>query len=49
MDTANILDCTEREKYIILILDEVHVRENLVYNKHTGMLSFDNANVVMHM
>ena len=36
MDTADILNCTEREKYVIIIFDEMHVRENLVYNKHTG-------------
>ena len=25
MDTADILNCTEREKYVIIIFDEMHV------------------------
>lgn len=37
MVNADILSCTERNKYVIVILDEMHVRENLVYNKHTGI------------
>ncbi len=36
MDVASILTCPEREKYVILILDEMHVKENIVYDKHTG-------------
>lgn len=37
MDMADSTSCTEREKCVIVILDEMHVRENLVYDKHTGM------------
>ena len=28
--------CRQREKYVILLIDEVHIREDLVYDKHTG-------------
>ena len=26
------------KQYVILVLDEIHIREDLVYNKHTGAL-----------
>ena len=35
---AKVASCPEREKYTILLLDEMHVREDLVYDKHTGEL-----------
>ena len=35
---AKIEQCIEREKFVILLLDEIHVKEDLVYNKHTGKL-----------
>ncbi len=34
---ARIQTCPEREKYVALILDEMHVKEELVYDKQTGM------------
>ena len=34
----NLDQCKEREKYVILLLDEMHVKEELVYDKHTGQL-----------
>ena len=37
MDLAKIETCPEREKCVILLMDEMHIKENLVYNKHTGM------------
>lgn len=36
MDTANIESCPERERNVIIILDEMHIRESIVYDKHTG-------------
>ena len=30
--------CEEHEKLVVLLLDEMHVRENLVFNKHEGSL-----------
>ena len=38
MEAANVVSCPERDKYIIIILDEMHIREDLVYDKHTGIL-----------
>ena len=38
MEAANVVSCPERDKYIIIILDEMHIRENLVYDKHTGIV-----------
>ena len=35
---AKIEQCIERERFVILLLDEIHVKEDLVYNKHTGEL-----------
>ncbi len=36
MDAANILNCPEREKNVVIIFDEIHVREDLVYDKNSG-------------
>ncbi len=33
---AGIDRIEEREKYVILLVDEMHVKEDLVYDKHTG-------------
>ena len=30
--------CPEHQKLVILLLDEMHIREDLVYNKHSGRL-----------
>ena len=35
---AKINQCTEREKHVMLLIDEMHVREDLVFNKHSGEL-----------
>ena len=44
---ANLDQCKEREKYIILLLDEMHVKEYLVFDKHSGQLiSFVNLGEV---
>ena len=36
MEAAKIHMCLEREKYVVLIMDEMHVKEDIVYDKHTG-------------
>ena len=33
---AKIDQCPEREKFIIILMDEMHIKEGLVYDKHTG-------------
>lgn len=41
--TANVESCPERERYTLLLLDEMHIREDIVYNKHSGeMIGFTN-------
>ena len=35
---ANVECCTECEKYVAIIFDEMYIKEDLVYNKHTNAL-----------
>ena len=35
---ANIDECEVYQKHVLLILDEMHIREDLVFNKHSGEL-----------
>ncbi|KAL5471612.1 hypothetical protein EMCRGX_G029743 [Ephydatia muelleri] len=40
---AKVESCPERDKCTILLLDEMYIREDLVYNKHSGeMVGFTN-------
>jgi hypothetical protein len=34
---ARIESCRLMEQYVVLIMDEMHIREDLVYDKHTGI------------
>ena len=34
--TAQINECEERERNVIILLDEMHIREDLVFDKNTG-------------
>ena len=38
MDAGKILTCEDYEKCVILLLDEIHIRENLVFDETTGAL-----------
>ena len=38
IQASKVESCPEREKYIIILLDEMHIREDLVFDKHTGAL-----------
>ena len=40
MEAANLLSCPEREKHIVLLMDEMHLREDLVYDRHTGRYNY---------
>ena len=41
--TAKVDSCPERDKCVILLLDEMYIKEDLVYNKHSGeMVGFTN-------
>jgi hypothetical protein len=35
-EMAKLDSCPEREKYIILLMDEMHIRDDIVFDKHTG-------------
>ena len=38
MEAADISTCKERDKYVILMMDEMHIKEDIIYDKHTGIL-----------
>ena len=35
-EMANIDPCSEREKYVVLVMDEMNIQSDLVYDKHNG-------------
>jgi len=51
MQAAKVDTCPEREKCVLLLLDEMHVREDLIYDKHSGALvGFANlGSITMHL
>ena len=38
LEAAHILTCPEYEKNVVITMDEMHVKEDLVFDKHTGAL-----------
>ena len=43
LQAANFRSCPEWHKLVVLLLDEMHIRENLVYDRRTGrMIGFTN-------
>ena len=38
MEAAKIDICAEHEKFVVLLMDEMHIKEDLVYDKHSGNL-----------
>ena len=34
----DLSDTEDWKRHVVLLLDEMHIKENLVYNKHTGTL-----------
>lgn len=51
MAAANIESCPVRENYVSLLLDEIHIKEDLVFDKHSGMMIgfMDLGNINMHL
>ena len=51
LQAMNLMTCPEWHKLVILLLDEMHIREDLVYDKHTGkMIGFTNlGNINNHL
>ena len=43
MTVAKISTCSEREKCVTILMDEMHIQADLVYNKHTGNWYICNA------
>ena len=40
MESVRITTCEEREKYVAVLMDEMHIKEDLVHDKHTGTESY---------
>ena len=38
MQAADFASCPEWHKLVILLMDEIHIKENLVYDKHSGVM-----------
>ncbi len=38
METAKVTSCPERYTYTLLLLDEMHIHEDLVFDKPTGAM-----------
>ena len=51
MTAANVTSCPIREKYVFLLLDEMHIKEDLIFDKHSGMLIgyTDLGDINMHL
>ena len=41
MEAAQIYTCPERDKYVVLVMDEMHIKEHIVNDKDTGNVYFD--------
>jgi len=39
MSAAKVDSCPEQEKYVIMLHDEMHLKEDLLFDKHTGCLT----------
>lgn len=36
MTIGKVTTCPEREKYVCVLMDEMHIKSDLVYDKHSG-------------
>ncbi len=39
IEEANLQTFHEREKHVIILMDEMHIKENVVYDKHSGTVN----------
>ena len=37
LQAAKLDTCPDREKHVIILMDEMHLREDLVYDRHSGL------------
>ena len=51
IQAAKVDTCPDREKCVLLLLDEKHIRESLVFDKHSGALVgfTDLGTITMHL
>ena len=43
MEAVQVDTCAERDKYVSILMDEMYIREDIVYEKHSGkMIGFAN-------
>ena len=51
MTAGNIESCSIREKYVFLLLDEMHIKEDLIFDKYSGMMIgfTDLGDINMHL
>ncbi len=47
-EAAKIGDCPEREKYVVILMDEMHIKEDIVYDKHSGKLIISFFSITMY-
>ena len=45
MEAAKIETCAEFEKLVVLVMDEMRIKEDLVYDKHSGRLPYSFSSV----
>ena len=38
IQASKVESCPERDKYVNILMDEMHIREDLVFDKHTGAM-----------
>ena len=38
MSVADVTRIQDWQKYVVVLMDEIHIREDLIYDKHTGAL-----------
>ena len=50
MKAANIESCPTRDKHVLLLLDEMHIKEDLVFDKHSGeLIGFVDLGISIHI
>ena len=50
MEAVQVDTCAERDKYVTILMDEMYMREDIVYEKHSGkMIGFANLDVNNHL
>ena len=49
MSAPEVVESEDWQRHVVLILDEMHIREDLVYDKHTGaLIGFANLGNINH-